>query len=133
MVFATLKDVPGFITFNLPCFPQDLRVPCFAQANALRKRCGRNRRRSTPLRRPAFRQAMYAFDVTASLDSETRHARAGPQTGHLFIQRHQRKDVLDSLFNGQVRILKRVLIPGWFLGSLLIYSSCRDDTTELEN
>ncbi len=57
---------------------------------------------------------MYALHVAATFDSQTRHTGICPQTRDLFIQRHQRKDVLNSLLNGQVGILKRVLIPGWF-------------------
>src|SRR5713101_7190911 len=100
MVIAPLKDVPGFIPFNRARLPKDIRVPCFAQTNALRKRRGRNRRWSAPFRWPALRQAVYALDMAAPFDSETRHTRVGSQTHHLFIERHQRKDVFYSLFNG---------------------------------
>src|ERR1700730_6638380 len=131
MVFATLKNVPGFIPFNRPRLPQDVRVPCFAQANALGKRSSRDRRRTPPLRRPALRQAVYALYVAATFNSQTRHTWVRPQTCHFFIERHQRKNIADSLSNWQVRILKRVLILGWSPGKARTYYG--DDATEEKN
>src|SRR6266498_286211 len=55
MVFATLKDVPRFVTFNRSRLPQNIRIPRFAKADALRKRRGRNRRRASPFAGSALR------------------------------------------------------------------------------
>src|SRR6267378_3360278 len=116
MILATLKDVSGFIPFNRPRLPQDVGVPCFAQANALRKSRGGDCRRPSPLRRPALRQAVYALHMAATFDFQTRHTWVSPQTRHFFIAGHQRKNIADSLFSWQVRILKGISILGWFPG-----------------
>src|SRR5947209_2848576 len=114
MISGTLKDVAGFITFDRGRLSYNVGVPRFAQANALRESRSGNRCRSTPLRGPALGQAMYAFHVAAASDSQPRHTRVRSQTGDLFIQRHQRKDVFDSFFDRQLEVLKRELISGAF-------------------
>src|SRR5690349_9904438 len=75
MVFIALKNVAGFVAFDRAGLFENVGVPGFAEPNALRESGGRNYFRTAPAARPALRQAVNAFDVTASLDAQTRHAR----------------------------------------------------------
>ena len=52
---------------------------------------------------------MNAFNVTTALNAETRHARICVETLDLLVDRHQREDVVDTLFDWQIGILEGML------------------------
>src|SRR5581483_7915211 len=53
---------------------------------------------------------MNAFGAAVAGDSESRDTRLHTKAVDLFVDRHQRKDIVDSLLNRQLRIKKRVLV-----------------------
>src|SRR6185295_19577535 len=44
-----------------------------------------------------------------AFDAEARHTRIGVQTLNLFVERHQGENVVDSLLDREIGILKRIL------------------------
>ena len=55
-------------------------------------------------------QTVQAFRSAGVGNVQARHGRTGGQAGELFIERHQRHDVIDALIERQLGILKGILV-----------------------
>jgi hypothetical protein len=75
-------------------------------------------RRPAPFARTSLGQAVKTFQMATAFDSKSGHTRISAKAGYLFIQCHQRDDVIDSLFERQVRVLKWILILSIFPRSI---------------
>src|SRR6185369_11027483 len=106
VILRTLKHVASFVAFDLSCLFQQLRVPRFTESDSLLKRRGRNGQRTSPLSWTALSESMNAFDVTTRFDTQTRNARVRVETFNLLVHRHQRKDVVEALFDWEIRVLE---------------------------
>src|ERR1700752_934914 len=109
VVLRALKNVASLVSFNLTCLSQYILIPGFTKPNTLWKRRRRNGLGSTPFSWSTLSQSVNAFDVSACPDAESRHTRISMERRDLLLDRHQRKDVVNSLFDREVWVLKGIL------------------------
>ena len=111
LIFA-LKNVTRFVAFDRRCLLQQVRIPSLTQANRLRKLRGWVRLEAAPLpsARTSIGHTVQSLNVAGAVDAQPRNIRRGAERTDLFFRRHQREDVIDTSFNRQARILKRISI-----------------------
>jgi hypothetical protein len=105
-----LEDVAGFVALDRGGLAEQLRIPGFAEPHGLRKLRRRDRFQvlAAPSTRAAKRDAVETFHVAGAVDAQARDTRVSAERCDLFLQRHQRKNVVDAGFCRQIGILERV-------------------------
>ena len=89
--------------------PNEIRIPGLAHSGRLRK-LRRWNWRQLQLAAAALNYTMNAFGAAVAGDSESRDTRLHTKTVDLFVDRHQREDVVDPLLRRQLRIKKRIFV-----------------------
>ena len=105
-----LIDVAGFGAFDAAGFADEVRIPGFAHADGLRELGGGDGLGTAPSAGATEGEAVQTFDVASGMDAEPRHAGVGAEAGDLFIEGHERDDVVDALLDGEAGILEGILI-----------------------
>ncbi len=107
-----LRHVARLVALDGGDLVDEVGVPGLAQANRLRERRRRHGRRSAPAAWPAHGQPVQTFDVARPPHAQARHVGDRSQAVDFLTDRHQRQEVVDARFCGQVGVGERVP-TGW--------------------
>lgn len=112
MIFRALHHVTDLVTLHGARFVNGIGIPSLGHAVGLRENGGGRGIAAAPIARSALRHTVQSLAMAHRFDAQPRHARSRTQERDLFLQDHQRNNVVHALFNRQVRILKRVRVLG---------------------
>src|SRR5450755_2622515 len=108
IVLCSLRDETRFVAFHATRLTHQVGVPGFAHARGLRELRGGDGCPDKTALGTALNYAVYSFGAAKVRDAQPRHPGAGAKTIDFLFYRHERKKIVDSLFDRQGWILEGI-------------------------